>query len=203
MIIFYGFNFSPPMAIIPLILNIIPLIIYSIYQKQFFDFVDLESKESKEMKEMVKIQEIQDIPAQMDFLKRGELNISFNGDKLFEEEKNIEDLKLDFDKDSDSDEENKKKHENLINNFNDKKNYNKISNEPQEDSEIEGMKTLIDLVGGESKDRKDITVTPTFPRIKNKKISLDNFKTKSFNQSNKKSEQKKVEMQTFEEKPNE
>ena len=205
MIIFYGFNFSPPMAIIPLILNIIPLIIYSIYQKQFFDFVDLESKESKELKEMVKIQEIQDIPAQIDFLKRGDLNISFNGDKLFEEEKNIDDLKPDFDKDekdSDSDEEDKKKREKLINNFNDKYTYNKINNEQQEDSEIEGMKQIIDLVGGESKDFKDKHLTPTFPRKKNKKMSLDILKTKNFNQFNKKPDQKKVEMKIFEEKSN-
>ena len=120
MIIFYGFNFSPPMAIIPLFINIVSLIIYSIYQKQFFDFVDLESKELNELEEIVKIQDIQDIPAQIDFLKRNDFNISFNGNKLLEEEKNIDDLN--------SDEEEKKKHENNIINLSDKFNYNESRN---------------------------------------------------------------------------
>ena len=205
MIIFYGFNFSPPMAIIPLFINIISLLIYSIYNKQFFDFVDLESKESKELKEMVKIQEIQDIPSQIDFLKG---NISFNGEKLFEEDKNFDELKnkenkdeidIDIDKDSDSDEEDKKKHEIIINNFSDKFIYNKISNEQQEDSEIEGMENLIKLVGGESKENLKI---PNFPKKMSKKMILDIENNNDFNSNSKKQSQKMIEMKLLEEKTN-
>ena len=203
MIIFYGFNFSPPMAIIPLFISIISLLVYSIYKKQFFDFVDLESKESKELKEMVKIQEIQDIPSQIDFLKG---NISFNGEKLFEEDKNFDELKykdnkdeINFDKDSDSDEEDKKKHENIINNLSDKFNYNKISNEPQEDSDIEGVEKLINLVGGESKENLQ---TPAFPKKRSKKMTLDLGNNNDLNINIKKHSQKMVEMKFLDEKNN-
>ena len=182
MFIFYGFNFAPPMAIIPLIINIISLLVYSIHQKQYFDFIDLESKEMKELKEIVKIQEIQDIPSQIDFLKRND--ISFKGEKLFEDEKNSEDDKeekkdeKDENDNDDSDEEDKKKHEIIINNFSDKllyntSNLNKISNEQQEDSEIEGVEKLINLVGGEVDKKKE---TPIFPKKKDKNL---NHKKKS------------------------
>ena len=154
---------------------------------------------------MVKIQEIQDIPSQIDFLKG---NISFNREKLFEEDKNFDELKdkenkdeidIDIDKDSDSDEEDKKKHENIINNFSDKFNYNKISNEQQEDSEIEGMENLIKLVGGESKENLK---TPNFPKKKSKKIILDLENNNDFNSNSKKQSQKMIEMKILEEKNN-
>ena len=204
MFIFYGFNFAPPMAIIPLFINIISLLVYSIYQKQFFDFVDLESKEMQELKEMEKIQEIQDISSQIDFLKRNDFNISFKGQKLFEDEKNSEDDKEDkYDKkdenDNDSDEEDKKKHEIIINNFSDKfntKDFNKISNEQQEDSEIEGVEKLINLVGGEDDKNNE---SPMFSK-KDMNLNLKNKRTsRSFNKDK---EPKMVEMKIFEDKSN-
>ena len=204
MFIFYGFNFAPPMAIIPLFINIISLLVYSIYQKQFFDFVDLESKEMQELKEMAKIQEIQDIPSQIDFLKRNDFNISFKGQKLYEDEKNSEDDKEDKDdkkdeNDNDSDEEDKKKHEIIINNFSDKfntKDFNKISNEQQEDSEIEGVEKLINLVGGEDDKTNE---SPMFSK-KDNNLNLKNKHTShSFNKNK---EPKMVEMKIFEDKSN-
>ena len=198
MFIFYGFNFSPPIAIIPLLISIISLLFYSIYQKQFSDFINLESKEIQELKEIVKIQEIQDIPAQIDFLKGGELNISFNGGKLFEEDKKDEDFKIkddENDKDSsDSDEENKKKHEKMINNFTDKINF-KMSSGKQEDSEIE---KLFDLVESETDNR--IPETPIFSRKKQKKLTFEAIDEKSPKLFNKKKEPKMFEMKIFEEK---
>ena len=209
MIIFYGFNFSPPMAIIPLLINIISLLVYSIYKKQYFDFVDLESKEIQEIKEIEKIQEIQDIPSQIDFLKRNEFNISFKGEKLFEDDKNSEEEKEnkkdENGNDNDSDEEDKKRHENLINNFSDKLNYNNsnihkiIGNDQQEDSELEGVEKLIDLVGGESDKKME---TPMFSRKKMKISKKDLPKNKSSHSFNKKEDPKMVEMKIFEEKSN-
>ena len=197
MIIFYGFNFSPPMAIIPLFINIVSLIIYSIYQKQFFDFVDLESKELNELEEIVKIQDIQDIPAQIDFLKRNDFNISFNGNKLFEEGKNIDDLN--------SDEEEKKKHENNIINLSDKFNYNEKDNKiilDQDDSDMEGVEKIIKMVGSENEQKIE---TPIFPKKKNKKLNGDlnmnnNPNSNSHNSFSKKEEPKMVEMKIFEDK---
>ena len=197
MIIFYGFNFSPPMAIIPLFVNIVSLIIYSIYQKQFFDFVDLESKELNELEEIVKIQDIQDIPAQIDFLKRNDFNISFKGNKLFEEEKNIDDLN--------SDEEEKKKHENNIINLSDKFNYNEKDNKiilDQDDSDMEGVEKIIKMVGSENEQKIE---TPIFPKKKNKKLIGDlnmnnNPNSNSHNSFSKKEEPKMVEMKIFEDK---
>ena len=152
---------------------------------------------------MVKIQEIQDIPSQIDFLKG---NISFNGEKLFEEDKNFDELKykdnkdeINFDKDSDSDEEDKKKHENIINNLSDKFNYNKISNEPQEDSDIEGVEKFINLVGGESKENLQ---TPAFPKKRSKKMTLDLGNNNDLNINIKKHSQKMVEMKFLDEKNN-
>jgi hypothetical protein len=200
MIIFYGFRFSPPMAIIPLFINIVSLIIYSWYKKQFFDFVDLESKELKELAEMVKIQEIQDIPAQIDFLKRNDFNISFQGDKLFEEEKNLDDLKYKNEENDISDEEEKKKHENMINNLSDRFNYNskdnKINSPEQDDSDVEGMKKIIKMVGGES---DKIFETPNFAKKQSKKL-INELNNNNNSTSNKKEEPRMVEMKLFEDK---
>ena len=195
MIIFYGFNFSPPMAIIPLFISIISLLVYSIYHKQFFDFVDLEPKEKKELREIVKIQEIEDIPAQIDFLKRTHLSFrSFNeGEKLFEEEKNLKELK----NGDDSDEDDKKNHENIINNFSDNFNLSKKNIEQQEDSEIEGVEKLIDLVGGENKEN---LLTPVFSKKKSKKITMDFLNNNDFNLSCNKKDKKMVEMKEIDEK---
>ena len=202
MIIFYGFNFSPPMAIIPLFINIVSLIIYSIYQKQFFDFVDLESKELNELEEIVKIQDIQDIPAQIDFLKRNDFNISFNGDKVFEEEKNLDDLNAKRNE-NDSDEEEKKRHENIMNNLSDKFNYNAKDNKispDQVDSDMEGVEKIIKMVGSESEQKLE---TPIFPTKKSKKLIDDlnmNNNPNSNNSFSKKEEPKMVEMKIFEDK---
>ena len=201
MIIFYGFRFSPPMAIIPLFINIVSLIIYSLYKKQFFDFVDLESKELKELAEMVKIQEIQDIPEQIDFLKKNDFNISFQGDKLFEEEKNLDDLKYKNEENDNSDEEEKKKHENMINNLSDRFNYNskdnKINNPEQDDSDVEGMEKIIKMVGGES---DKIFETPNFAKKQNKKIinELNNNNNNNNSTSNIKEIPRMVEMKLLE-----
>ena len=193
MIIFYGFSFCPPMAIIPLLINIVSLIIYSLCQKQFFDFVDLESKELKELAEMVKIQEIQDIPAQIDFLKKNEFNISFNGEKLFEEEKNSDE----FDNKNNSDDESKKKHENIINNLSDKFNYNpkdnKISSPDQDDSDMEGMEKIIKMVGS---DKEQQPATPMFARKKGKRLTYEINNNYNFSKKNEKP--KMVEMKLFE-----
>ena len=195
MIIFYGFSFCPPMAIIPLFINIVSLIIYSLCQKQFFDFVDLESKELKELAEMVKIQEIQDIPAQIDFLKKNEFNISFNGEKLFEEEKNSDEL----DDKNDSDDESKKKHENIINNLSDKFNYNpkdnKISSQDQDDSDMEGMEKIIKMVGS---DKEQQPATPMFARKKSKRLTYEI--NNNYSSSKKNEKPRMVEMRLFDNK---
>ena len=210
MILFYGFNFSPPMSIIPLFISIVSLIIYSIYQKQFFEFVDLEAKgELKDLQEIVKIQEIQELPGQIDFLKRNEMNISFNDNKLFEEEKNLDDIKVkdikdDDSDDFDSDEEEKKKHENIINQFNDRINSNNNNNilnktniNQNEDSDVEQMEKIINLVGGGGSDKKI-----EFPIHKNinKKMTIE--QSSRFNSLFKKKDTKLVEMKTLEEKSN-
>ena len=203
MFIFYGFNFSPPISIIPLLINILSLLFYSIYKKQFSDFINLESKELQELKEIVKIQEIQDIPAQIDFLKGGELNISFNGEKLFEEEEKKDDeLKDKIDESgkdsrdfSDSDdEENKKRHEKMINGFSDKIKF-KRKTVKQEDLRFEGGEKLIDLVGNDSGKKMSL-----FTRKGNKKLTFEPIKQNNFCLFNKKKEPKIIEMKIFEEK---
>jgi hypothetical protein len=51
LIFFYGFRFSPPMALVPLFINIFSLIGYAVCKKQFFDFMDLEKYEKKKEEE--------------------------------------------------------------------------------------------------------------------------------------------------------
>jgi hypothetical protein len=214
MILFYGFSFSPPMSIIPLFLSIVSLLIYSIWQKQFFDFVDLEAKgELQDLQEIVKIQEIQEIPGQIDFLKGND--ISFNDhiksdNKLFEEEHNLDDLK-DYLSGDDSDEEEKKKHENMINEFNERINSNNnVKNNNRRmtvgnlrDSESEKVENLIDLEDGgiENKDNnlqkraisKKLTVDPKYMT----KFLFNSNKNKD---KDKEKDMKMVEMKEFDEK---
>ena len=218
MILFYGFSFSPPMSIIPLFLSIVSLLIYSIWQKQFFDFVDLEAKEDmKDLQEIVKIQEIQDIPGQIDFLKKNDISFNENmksDNKLFEEEKNLDDLK-DYLSGDDSDEEEKKKHENMINEFNERINLNNIARNNNRrmtvgnirDSVPEKAENLFDLEDGtiENKDNnynkraisKKLTVDPKFMSkfLFNKNKEKDKEKEKE-----KDKEMKMVEMKEFDEK---
>jgi len=215
MILFYGFNFSPPMSIIPLFLSIVSLLIYSIWQKQFFDFVDLEAKEEmQDLQEIVKIQEIQDIPEQIDFLKRNDISFNDNiksDNKLFEEEKNLDDLK-DYLSGDDSDEEEKKKHENMINEFNERINSsNTVRNNKRRmtlgnmrDSESEKVENLIDLEdGGENKINSPTNFTNR--RAISKKLTVDlkiktNFLFNSNKNKDKDKEMKMVEMKEFDEK---
>ena len=191
MIIFYRFNFSPPMSLIPLFLTIISLLFYSIYQKQFFNFVDLEPKESEELREIMEIQEMQDIPAQINFSKKTDLSFrSFNEDEqFFEEEKNMDKLK---EKDS-LDEEDKFNLENIINYFNDKFYYNKNYYELDDDSEIEGIVKLFDLVGEENKENLK---TPAFSRKKDKNKNMDIINNSDINIFNNKKNQR-IEMIEF------
>ena len=198
MIFFYSFRLSPPMSTIPLFINIISLIGYSVYQKQFLSFMDIEQNEQiKELKEIEEIQEIQDDQtAQIEFFKN--VNISFNNDNVFEEDKEnlkFKDNEKEENEENDSDEEEKKKHENLINTFNRKIsftnnnliNINRLSVVKDEDSDIEGMKKFIDLVG-------DMNENKFSSFSKDKKIqkskSISNIKKSNFQM---------VEMKLFEE----
>ena len=187
MIIFYRFNFSPLMAIIPLFLTIISLLFYSIYQKQFFDYVELEQKENEELREIMKIQEMQDIPAHISFLKNADLSFRSldENEKFFEEDELKEKDNLD--------EEDKLNKENIINYFNDKFNYNKNCNELGDDSEIEGVLLLFDLVAEENKDNLK---TQVFSRKKDKNKNIDIINNSDINISNNKKEQR-IEMKEF------
>ena len=70
MILFYGVRLSPPMSTIPLFINIISLIGYSVYHKQFKDFMDIELNIENDNEEFKEIQEIEeDQNAQMDIFK--------------------------------------------------------------------------------------------------------------------------------------
>ena len=213
MILFYGFSFSPPMSLIPLFLSIVSLLIYSIWQKQFFDFVDLEAKEElQDLQEIVKIQGIHDIPGQIDFLKGNDISFNDNiksDNNLFEDEKNLDDLK-EYLTEDDSDEEEKKKHENMINEFNERINSNNnVRNNNRRmtvgnlrDSESEKVGNLIDLEDGDEKKNnnfhkraisKTLTVDP-----KNKLNFL--FNSNKNRDKDKNKDMKMVEMKEFDEK---
>ena len=163
MILFYGLRLSPPMSTVPLFINIIALIGYSVYQKQFKDFMDIEINEKNDNEEFKEIQEIEeDQNAQMEVFKMSEdNNISFKISN--EEEKDRDTIRLketdkeDIEEDSDSEEKERKEHENLINNLNKKLstkkiNYsnkiNTISLAQQDDSDNEGIENFLDLVRG-------------------------------------------------------
>ena len=71
LLIFYYFKFSPPMSTIPLFINIISLIGYSVYQKQFLDFMDIEQNNNNVNEELKEIQEIEENQnAQLEFFKK-------------------------------------------------------------------------------------------------------------------------------------
>jgi hypothetical protein len=212
MILFYGFSFSPPMSLIPLFLSIVSLLIYSIWQKQFFDFVDLEAKEElQELQEIVKNQEMQDIPGQIDFLKGNDISFNDNNkcdnNNLFEDEKNLDDLK-EYLTEDDSDEEEKKKHENMINEFNERINSNNnVRNNNRRmtmgnlrDSESEKVGNLFDLEdGGENKNNN------FHNRAISKTLTVDpqnrlNFLFNSNKNRDKDKDIKIVEMKEFDEK---
>ena len=163
MILFYGLRLSPPMSTVPLFINIIALIGYSVYQKQFKDFMDIEINEKNDNEEFKEIQEIEeDQNAQMEVFKMSEdNNISFKISN--EEDKDRDTIRLketdkeDIEEDSDSEEKERKEHENLINNLNKKLstkkiNYsnkiNTISLAQQDDSDNEGIENFLDLVRG-------------------------------------------------------
>ena len=212
MILFYGFSFSPPMSLIPLFLSIVSLLIYSIWQKQFFDFVNLEAKEElQDLQEIVKIQEFQDIPGQIDFLKGNDIsfndNIKSDNNNLFEDEKNLDDLK-EYLTEDDSDEEEKKKHENMINEFNERINSNNNARNNNRrmtlgnlrDSESEKVGNLFDLEdGGENKNNN------FHNRAISKTLTVDpqnrlNFLFNSYKNRDKDKDIKIVEMKEFDEK---
>ena len=205
--IFYSIKFSPPMSTIPLFINIISLIGYSVYQKQFLDFMDIEQNNDNVNAEFKEIEEIQeDQNAQIEFFKNDNNNISFSNDKLFEEEKDLLKIKegeKEENEDDDSDEEERKKHENIINKFNRKlsstkfninnhvNSSNKINRfSVQDDSENEGLEKFIDLVGGMTDNKNESPEERKLNSLKNKNNSNKNIK---------KLGQKMVEMKVFKE----
>ena len=160
MILFYGVRLSPPMSTVPLFINIISLIGYSVFQKQFKDFMDIEVNIKNDNAELKEIQEIEeDQNAQMEVFRMSDdnNNISF---KYFnnEEEKDKDrySIKIDEEDNNDSsEEEEKKKHENLINTLskklssrknNNSNKINRISIGQQYDSDNEGLEHFINLV---------------------------------------------------------
>ena len=207
MILFYGMRFSPPMSTIPLIICIVSLIGYSIFQKQFSDFMDIErKKEIEELKEIEEIQEIQeDQNAKIEFFKTSDkFNISFKNGKIFEEDK--ENTKIDKNEDKEenksenSDERERKKHENIINNFNLQLSQTNINNNstkikrisldaPQDDSDNEGLEKFLDLVRGISEKKIE---SPFFSPDKTKINEMNNPNI------NNKKEEKIIEMKVLE-----
>jgi hypothetical protein len=218
MILFYSVRLSPPMSTIPLLINIISLIGYSAYHKQFLDFMDIEQNENaKGLKEIEEIQEIQDDQtAQIELFKN--VNISFNNEKNIEEEKDIiKDKENDKEENevNDSDEDAKKKHEKLINQFSKKmstvhknsysknninsanniNNINRSTIGKDEDSEIEGMKNFIDLIGDMNEKKfRDNSFSPNkYQKVKKNKSIPNILNIKQI------SSIKMVEMKVFEE----
>ena len=132
--LFYGFKFSPPMSLIPLLINIFSLIIYSIHKKQFFDFMDLEKDEGQDFQDIEEIQEIKDNQnSQFEVLKDNDnFNISFKDNQIFKGEGDIfkKEQKEENEENEESDDE--KKHEDMIKQFalkmNLSKNNSNISN---------------------------------------------------------------------------
>ena len=163
LILFYGYKFAPPFSTIPIILNLFGLIGYSVYQKQFLDFMDVENAIAQELNDIQVLEEIEEEQTnQFEFLKNNDIN---NQNQNFEDEYN--DLRIkEEDKEGDemdSDEEDKRKHENLINNFNQRLSSRKISanynfkpsiNLERADDSNENLAKLIDLVDGIKEPRK-------------------------------------------------
>ena len=163
MILFYGVRLSPPMSTVPLFINIISLIGYSVYQKQFKEFMDIEVNIKNDNAELKEIQEIEeDQNAQMEVFRMSDdnNNISF---KYYnnEEEKDKDRFTIRIDKEDDEDnndsseEEEKKKQENLINtlskrlssrNNNISNKINRASIGQQYDSDNEGLEHFINMV---------------------------------------------------------
>ena len=209
--LFYGFNFSPPMSLIPLFISIVSLIIYSIHKKQFFDFMDLDKEDVQDFQDIEEIQEIKENQnSQIELSKKDDnINISFNDAKIFHGEE--DDLELKEQKEENEEfeyEAEEKRHENLINQFSlkmnlsgdkDNKNQNqnisyKILIRPSlgqnEDSEIEGYNQFISSVGQMSPKNKENNINNNIPNKKDNKSLLNIDK----NSRTKKKDIKSVEM---------
>jgi hypothetical protein len=209
--LFYGFNFSPPMSLIPLFISIVSLIIYSIHKKQFFDFMDLDKEDVQDFQDIEEIQEIKENQnSQIELFKKDDnINISFNDAKIFHGEE--DDLELKEQKEENEEfeyEAEEKRHENLINQFSlkmnlsgdkDNKNQNqnisyKILIRPSlgqnEDSEIEGYNQFISYVGQMSPKNKENNINNNIPNKKDNKSLLNIDK----NSRTKKKDIKSVEM---------
>ena len=189
--LFYGFKFSPPMSLIPLLINIFSLIIYSIHKKQFFDFMDLEKDEGQDFQDIEEIQEIKDNQnSQIEILKNNEdFNLSFKDNKIFKgddimksKEKKDENEEME-----DSDEE--KKHENMMKQFAlkmnlNKNNSNKLFQKPSfgqnENNENEGSKQFVSSMGQIGEINENNNFYNLSPKSnKNKKFSLPELLMKS------------------------
>ena len=97
----------------------------------------------------------------------------------------------------------KKKHENIINQFNDRINSNNNNNilnktniNQNEDSDVEQMEKIINLVGGGSDKKIEFPIHKNI----NKKMTIE--QSSRFNSLFKKKDTKLVEMKTLEEKSN-